>query len=242
MELFLSCNNLKCRKDLIDRAVITACSHILCVDCMQQLDLDSSKPLEPAKCLACLCPLEKPTDAVMINLNPTEDYKTTALSGLSPNIIFECACRALNFWTYQRTQEVSYQQFLHKTLLEKYTSLRAQMNQIATDANSEIERLRQRISSRFTPSFLARRQLIGLALAAEQSILRQKNEELAQAYKQKSRKLLQARELCNKLKRNSEIRDRERAASDTNESTFRVTDTIGTITRDYNTSNSELNL
>jgi len=43
---------------------------------------------------------------VITNLNPTEDYKTSVLSGLSPNVIMECAGRALGFWAYQITQEV----------------------------------------------------------------------------------------------------------------------------------------
>lgn len=51
--------------------------------------------------------LPNPDDVVITNLNPTEDYKTSVLSGLSPNIIIECAGRALGFWAYQTTQEMS---------------------------------------------------------------------------------------------------------------------------------------
>jgi hypothetical protein len=45
-------------------------------------------------------------DAVIANLNPTEDYKTSVLSGLSPNIIMECTGRALSFFAYQTSQEM----------------------------------------------------------------------------------------------------------------------------------------
>jgi E3 ubiquitin-protein ligase CCNP1IP1 len=51
--------------------------------------------------------LTNPDDVVVTNLNPTEDYKTSVLSGLSPNVIMECAGRALSFWAYQTTQEMS---------------------------------------------------------------------------------------------------------------------------------------
>lgn len=50
--------------------------------------------------------LPNPDDVVVTNLNPTEDYKTSVLSGLSPHVIIECANRALRFWAYQATQEM----------------------------------------------------------------------------------------------------------------------------------------
>jgi E3 ubiquitin-protein ligase CCNP1IP1 len=50
--------------------------------------------------------LINPDDVVVTNLNPTEDYKTSVLSGLNPNTIMECAGRALSFWAYQTAQEM----------------------------------------------------------------------------------------------------------------------------------------
>lgn len=51
-------------------------------------------------------------DVAVTNLNPTEDYKTSILSGLSPSIIMECAGRALSFWAYQTAQEMSVLAFI----------------------------------------------------------------------------------------------------------------------------------
>jgi E3 ubiquitin-protein ligase CCNP1IP1 len=48
-----------------------------------------------------------PDDAVVAQLNPSEDYKTSVLSGLTPTIIMECAGRALGFYSYQASQEAS---------------------------------------------------------------------------------------------------------------------------------------
>ena len=50
--------------------------------------------------------LPNPDDVVSTSLNPTDDYKTSVLSGLAPSIVVECAGRALAFWCYQSTQEM----------------------------------------------------------------------------------------------------------------------------------------
>lgn len=50
--------------------------------------------------------LPNPDDAVSTVLNPTEDYKSSVLSGLDPSTIVDCAGRALSFWVYQTTQEM----------------------------------------------------------------------------------------------------------------------------------------
>ena len=107
--------------------------------------------------------LPNPDDVVVTNLNPTEDYKTSVLSGLSPNVIMECAGRALSFWAYQTTQEMFvhylksfqslsdyhsvYQEYLAKNLTEKYATINGQMDKIIHDANSEISSLRNKLSS-----------------------------------------------------------------------------------------------
>lgn len=126
MEHILRCNALKCRRDLSDLAVVTTCrytmlyfqlvlilelllittSHVFCVDCAKRLQLSDPPAGQRPVCPACDAHLTNPDDAVITNLNPTEDYKTSVLSGLSPNIIMECAGRALSFWAYQITQEV----------------------------------------------------------------------------------------------------------------------------------------
>lgn len=82
-------------------------SHIFCIDCSNDLGLNST-PTHHRICPACQTSLSNPDDAVSTQLNPTEDYKTSVLSGLSPSTIMECAGRGLAFWSYQATQEMSY--------------------------------------------------------------------------------------------------------------------------------------
>lgn len=57
-------------------------------------------------------------------------------------------------------------------------------------------------------------------MTSEQEALRRKNEELAQAYKDKSRKLLQTQELYDKAKRKAEMGFIQRAALDAVDSTL----------------------
>lgn len=105
MDTALRCNSLKCRNQLRERAVVTTCSHIFCIACSDALNL--SNATNGARiCPACETQLTNPDDAVVTQLNPTEDYKTSVLSGLSPSIIMDCASRGLSFYTYQTTQEM----------------------------------------------------------------------------------------------------------------------------------------
>lgn len=79
--------------------------HIFCVGCADGLGL-SHPTADDRRCPACSTVLSNPDDAVSTILNPTEDYKTSVLSGLDPNTVMECAGRALGFWAYQSTQEM----------------------------------------------------------------------------------------------------------------------------------------
>lgn len=104
MDFELRCNSLKCRAVLSDRAIVTTCSHIFCIPCSE-----SENGLANASqriCPACDTHLVNPDDVVATQLKPSEDYKTSVLSGLSPSIIMECAGRGLAFHSYQSSQEM----------------------------------------------------------------------------------------------------------------------------------------
>ena len=101
MDHTLRCNSISCRKLLDNWAVVTTCSHIFCVPCFESQQKSNNRI-----CPACHTQLLNPDDAVSTQLNPTEDYKTSMLSGLSPTVIMECAGRGLSFHSYQTTQEM----------------------------------------------------------------------------------------------------------------------------------------
>ncbi|KAF6822797.1 E3 ubiquitin-protein ligase CCNB1IP1 [Colletotrichum musicola] len=104
--------------------------HIFCVECAEKHGL--SRPGSEARriCPACNGHLQSPDDAVVANLNLSEEYKTSVLSGLSPSVIMECTGRALSFWAYQANQEEILDQQFQKTI---------------DDANTEIESLRDKL-------------------------------------------------------------------------------------------------
>lgn len=197
MEHTLTCNNLQCRQELRENALATTCSHIFCLECAERLGSAGQEAERRNTCPACHSQLKNPDDAVIVNLNPSEEYKTTLLSGLSPNVIMECAGRALSFWAYQTTQDMYYQQHLYKTLSEKYSALTIQFEKSVSDATTEIDGLQHRLSG----------------MTAEQDALRRKNEEIGQAFKEKSRKVLQLQELYDKVKRRAELGQIRKAAS-----------------------------
>ncbi|KAG9229357.1 cyclin B1 interacting protein-like protein 1 [Amylocarpus encephaloides] len=197
-EFALQCNILQCRKPLKDHAVVTTCSHVFCLDCARAKDMNGAREGNSCQCPACEAELRNPDDVVVTNLNPTEDYKTSVLSGLNPNTIMECAGRALSFWEYQATQEITFQEFRAKNLGEKYGSLSLQLDKIINNANSEISSLRNQVSN----------------LHVEKDALRRKNEELSLAFREKSRKYLQTQEMFDKMKRRSMLGHVQGAAAD----------------------------
>ncbi|KAG9245058.1 cyclin B1 interacting protein-like protein 1 [Calycina marina] len=203
MEHTLRCNSLECRRELKDHAVVTTCSHIFCVDCSNREQLSGRADGQRPICPACDMHLMNPDDVVITNLNPTEDYKTSVLSGLSPNVIMECGGRALSFWAYQTTQEIVYQAHMSKKLTNKCTTLSTHMDRVIHDANAEVTTLRTQLSN----------------MAAEQDAIKRKHHELLQAYREKQRQAQQAQEMYDRSKRKDMLDQMEHAASDAADNT-----------------------
>ncbi|POS76168.1 hypothetical protein DHEL01_v205438 [Diaporthe helianthi] len=144
---------------------------------------------------------------MITNLNPSEDYKTSVLSGLSPEAIMECAGRALSFWSYQMTQDLTWEAHRCKVLTSRYAELSTSLDNIIGDANAQLTTLQNKVAS----------------MNIDHDSLRRKNEELAQAYKDKNRKLLQTQELYDKLKRKAMLGHIQDAASDAVDTTLQGT-------------------
>ncbi|ODH51443.1 hypothetical protein GX48_02501 [Paracoccidioides brasiliensis] len=171
--------------------------HIFCLQCADILGLSRPTTSE-RQCPACSASLVNPDDAVATVLTPSEDYKTSVLSGLDPHTIMECAGRALAFWTYQSAQEIFYQEYLGKSLTEKYSALNQQMDKVIHDANSEISNLQNRLSE--------------MQIGQEQ--LQKKNHELVDIYREKCKKHAQVTNLYNLLKSRAMRPQIQTAASD----------------------------
>ncbi|KAK6531081.1 hypothetical protein TWF281_007906 [Arthrobotrys megalospora] len=202
MDFNLRCNSLDCRAALDRLAVVTTCSHIFCTHCADNLLIKQATSSHHLGAVAPTCPachteLKNPDDVVKTNLNPTDDYKTSVLSGLSPSLILEIAGRGISFWTYQTTQEIVYQEYLSKTLTEKFNTLSTQLDKVVLEANTEIATLNERLQ----------------ALAIENETISRKNHELGEALREKSRKQLEIQDRYDKLRRKSLISHVQTAAT-----------------------------
>ncbi|KAG2339874.1 hypothetical protein BDR05DRAFT_938474 [Suillus weaverae] len=138
MDAELRCNRLTCRKTLIDKAVVVSPS--LSFDCANEL-FNASR-----LCPACETSLTEPDDVVVCSLHPTNDYKTSVLSGLSPSLIMEICSRALSFWQYQVHQENSFQQAVIRNLNDKQAQLQKQLDNVIREANGEINLLSNKVA------------------------------------------------------------------------------------------------
>ncbi|CAL1702157.1 unnamed protein product [Somion occarium] len=136
----LKCNILTCRTALSDKAVVTTCSHIFCVDCANTLFNDSRL------CPACETSLTEPDDVVVCSLHPSNDYKTSVLSGLNPATILEICSRAMSFWQYQCHQELAFQLTVLRNVSEKSGYLQKELDNAVREARGQISLLNSKIS------------------------------------------------------------------------------------------------
>ncbi|MCJ1331426.1 hypothetical protein MMC10_008116 [Thelotrema lepadinum] len=121
----------------------------------------------------------------------------------------ECAGRGLAFWSYQSTQEIVYQEYLAKTLTDKYSTLNHQLDKVIGDANSEIENLNQRLNRKphstpsasfLLPIFLHALLTHDPEMHLDQTKLKTDNTQLLAALREKNRKHAQTQELYDRLK------------------------------------------
>ncbi|KAI6034071.1 hypothetical protein PISMIDRAFT_87121 [Pisolithus microcarpus 441] len=127
MDTDLRCNHLNCRKPLIDKAVVVSMPIVECAN-----ELFNASRL----CPACESSLSEPDDVVVCSLHPTDDYKTSVLSGLSPSIIMEICSRSLSFWQYQIHQESSFQQAVSRNLNDRNAQLQKQLENVIREGEN----------------------------------------------------------------------------------------------------------
>ncbi|KAI6101567.1 hypothetical protein EDD16DRAFT_1757930 [Pisolithus croceorrhizus] len=126
MDTDLKCNHLNCRKPLIDKAVVVSLPIVECAN-----ELFNASRLCPGNNLnTCDIVLYAQAEDRYALLHPTDDYKTSVLSGLSPSIIMEICSRALSFWQYQIHQESSFQQAVSRNLNDRNAQLQKQLENV----------------------------------------------------------------------------------------------------------------
>ncbi|KAF3767482.1 hypothetical protein M406DRAFT_27726, partial [Cryphonectria parasitica EP155] len=181
--------------------------HIICVDCGNSAGLNGPSP-DHRNCPLCGTHLPRPDDVYVTMLNPTEEFKTRALTGLDPDSIMECAGRALKFWSLQMTHDLFVTLLaarLLPTLRDRYAFLQDSVDAEIKDANSKMTSLHSTIASEPWPTH-------GMSL--DQESLQKKYNDLCRAYREKNHKLSQTQELYDKLKRKAMLGHIQDAASD----------------------------
>ncbi|CAK5276031.1 unnamed protein product [Mycena citricolor] len=187
MDTELKCNRLTCRRPLSDKAVVTTCSHIFCVECANEL-FNASR-----LCPACETVLSEPDDVVVCSLHPSNDYKTSVLSGLGPPVVLEICSRcrdivlavpnssrdvfpslpAMRTLTSLNAMDRSFQQAVVRSVNDKNAQLQKQLENVVREANGEISLLSNKNADYMVPEFqrdleLERRKVRDLQEAARE--------------------------------------------------------------------------
>ncbi|KAF9937940.1 hypothetical protein BGZ67_000712 [Mortierella alpina] len=180
----LKCNVLTCRVklDALGKACVTTCSHIFCVTC-------ATRAFDVALvCPACETSLTKQDDIVFVELNPSQEYRSSILSGLSPEVIMEICTRAISFWTYQTSQEAKFQEMAQRTLEDKLSLVEKQLQRLTREVNVELNGFRDTVSGLQEELEQERRKSADLSGQLEEK-MRQLSKVQAQYDRQKRRPL-----------------------------------------------------
>jgi E3 ubiquitin-protein ligase CCNP1IP1 len=117
MVVDMVCNFNECRKPLKSFAWVTSCSHAFCEEHGDRDFADASNRSEKL-CPACETHLTEKYDVVHADLDPPEQFRSIVLAGLQPHVVMDVASRAISFWSYQVSEECSYQAHLTRRAVE----------------------------------------------------------------------------------------------------------------------------
>ncbi|THD18943.1 Cyclin B1 interacting protein 1 [Fasciola hepatica] len=118
----LLCNYRKCRQPLRLCAIGTVCRHVFCRD---HNPVNAKTAEGVVYCPACRTRLKENFEIMEIDLQPCEQFKNMILMGLNPETIFDICKRAIDFYMFQKTQELKYYEYLNYKMNEKGKNLEA---------------------------------------------------------------------------------------------------------------------
>ncbi|KAI9021089.1 hypothetical protein DFJ74DRAFT_671764 [Hyaloraphidium curvatum] len=188
----LKCNALSCRRPVTSRAVATTCSHLFCVDCA------TASFSQALVCPACESSLTELDSIVFVELQPSEEWKSSILAALKPETILDIASRALSFYTYQQTQEYAYLQITYRQLEERLSESDRRLSGVVREANAEINQLREKLS----------------AYEKDYELEKRKSLDVAEQLQEKTRQLQRLQKVYDALKRKTLLHQPSFAAGD----------------------------
>lgn len=107
-----------------------------------------------------------------------------------------------------------YQEYLAKTLTDKYSNLNVQVDKIINDANAELEILHQKLAGEYDIAGHLKLINFTTVMQIDQDKLKTENTNLVVAFREKSRKHQQTQELYDRLKRKEMTAATQSAAFD----------------------------
>ncbi|KAJ4456553.1 putative E3 ubiquitin-protein ligase CCNB1IP1 [Paratrimastix pyriformis] len=136
------CN--KCWKptERTGNAYITTCSHIFCSQCGDPLFAGGGT----AECPACHRILAG-RDVQLMELSPGEAFQRMACWGLEPETILEMVNNALEFYAYQKQNEVVYASFLSKKVESKATQQERVYSDKMVEGQNSVNTLNRQIDT-----------------------------------------------------------------------------------------------
>ncbi|PVU93128.1 hypothetical protein BB561_003437 [Smittium simulii] len=140
----LKCNNVRCRIELTrdqNQAIVTSCSHIFCKNCASEAFKVS------LVCPACESSLLDNESMMTVLLDHSESYKSMILAGQGPEAIMEISSRALAFWVYQVSQELSFNNIILKKTAAKTNKVEVKASSIIKDWQAKNKLLKEDLTS-----------------------------------------------------------------------------------------------
>uniref|UniRef100_A0A1B6DS92 RING-type domain-containing protein n=1 Tax=Clastoptera arizonana TaxID=38151 RepID=A0A1B6DS92_9HEMI len=133
----LHCNLKQCRAPIISHCFVTSCSHMFCTKHeweSKNLSIEGRQ-----KCPVCNMELYKELDLIQVNVNPSDNYRAIVLAGLSPDIIFDIASRAISFYNQQVHRDMFLQSSQIKHLATQLALVENNFERMTTKAEEEIQ-------------------------------------------------------------------------------------------------------
>jgi E3 ubiquitin-protein ligase CCNP1IP1 len=172
----LKCN--LCWAEVKDTIFVTACHHCFCeTDARQSFS-------QTTECPACERTLTR-KDIKEVHLDPTEEFKTIALCGLSPEIVIEICQSSIQFWVTQQKLQVSYERHMRKKAEYKHQQTDKECNDKLVEVESKVKLLNNNTKT----------------MEENQENFQREYKELQEKYQSTTREKVKLSELYNQLKR-----------------------------------------
>eukprot|EP00741_Cyanophora_paradoxa_P004907 tig00000849_g4761.t1 len=133
----MRCN--RCWNPLARECFSTLCGHTFCIDCG---NANFGGPV--MACSACNRRLGQ-SHVMLVDRNPSEEWKTMILAGLEPEIILEISKAAMACWIYQTDAANSFLQHEHSTELQNTRAAGHMAEERAMQISHELERTIHRL-------------------------------------------------------------------------------------------------